>query len=333
MVLILSNDFEVNTCDVIDWLLKYKTDFVRINVDDVDLESLSIKIDNDLSAKNEFILNYKGREINSKDIKSYWFRRGTIPNIQGSSEKPTVFNSNAYNNKLKKYLELEYKVLIEYIHDLLDDVPVRLGSRGTANLNKLKVLKLAKEIGLSIPDTIVTTSSNDIRKAKEACGEIITKSIDNLFMAEKVGQRMLFYTEEVSDSIIDDLPENIFPSLIQKKLNKKYELRIFYLDGDFYSMAIFSQLDDTTTVDFRNYNTQKPNRTVPFKLPEHIETKLHILMQKLQLKTGSIDIVVTTDNEYVFLEINPVGQFAQVAGPCNYPLFHKIAEYLTKYEN
>ena len=34
--------------------------------------------------------------------------------------------------------------------------------------------------------------------------------------------------------------------------------------GTFYSSAIFSQNDPKTSVDFRNYNKDKPNRTPPY---------------------------------------------------------------------
>ena len=51
-------------------------------------------------------------------------------------------------------------------------------------------------------------------------------------------------------------------------------------------------------------------------------------MDNLDLNSGSIDIILTPDNKYVFLEVNPVGQFEQVSFPCNYGLFKEVAEYL-----
>ena len=93
-------------------------------------------------------------------------------------------------------------------------------------------------------------------------------------------------------------------------------------------MAIFSQNDKQTKVDFRNYNDNKPNRYVPYVLPKNIELKITQLMQKLDLNTGSVDLIKNHDGNYVFLEINPVGQFGMVSEPCNYYLEKIIAEYL-----
>lgn len=122
----------------------------------------------------------------------------------------------------------------------------------------------------------------------------------------------------------------LFPSLLQQNIDKKYELRIFYLNEKCYSMAIFSQNDEQTKVDFRNYNWDKPNRNVPYTLPNKIKNKLIIFMNSMGLKTGSIDLIVTPKDDYIFLEVNPVGQYGMVSIPCSYNLDYEIAKEITK---
>jgi len=51
-------------------------------------------------------------------------------------------------------------------------------------------------------------------------------------------------------------------------------------------------------------------------------------MSKLNMNCGSIDMIVTKQKEYVFLEVNPIGQFKQVSFPCNFYLEQKIANFL-----
>jgi glutathione synthase/RimK-type ligase-like ATP-grasp enzyme len=109
---------------------------------------------------------------------------------------------------------------------------------------------------------------------------------------------------------------------------KAYEIRTFYLDGTCYSMAIFSQADPQTRVDFRRYNLDHPNRTVPYRLPETIEARIRETMDALGLVTGSLDLIRRPDGGFVFLEVNPVGQFGMVSGPCHYQLERRIAEFL-----
>lgn len=95
-------------------------------------------------------------------------------------------------------------------------------------------------------------------------------------------------------------------------------------------MAIFSQSNSQTNVDFRKYDDKLPNRCVPYILPNKIENALRDLMNSLNLNTGSIDLIVDTQDNYYFLEINPVGQFGMVSQPCNYYLEKKVAEYLVQ---
>jgi glutathione synthase/RimK-type ligase-like ATP-grasp enzyme len=132
----------------------------------------------------------------------------------------------------------------------------------------------------------------------------------------------------VDDQNIAKIPDLFAESLFQALIPKKYEIRSFFFQDKFYSMAIFSQNDDQTKVDFRNYNWKKPNRNVPFQLPAWLEDKLYKLMKLLGLHSGSFDLIFTPEGEYVFLEVNPVGQFGMVSIPCNYGLEKILAEYL-----
>ena len=90
-------------------------------------------------------------------------------------------------------------------------------------------------------------------------------------------------------------------------------------------MAIWSQDNIHTEVDFRKYDTKNPNRNVPYTISLEIENKIHKLMEELGLNTGSIDFIYSSEGIIYFLEINPEGQFGMVSKPCNYYLEEKIA--------
>jgi glutathione synthase/RimK-type ligase-like ATP-grasp enzyme len=111
-------------------------------------------------------------------------------------------------------------------------------------------------------------------------------------------------------------------------VEKEYELRVFALAGELYAMAIFSQSDPQTRTDFRRYNREKPNRTVPFRLAPETAERIRRLLADLGLETGSLDLLQARDGRELFLEVNPVGQFGMVSKPCNYHLERKVAELL-----
>ena len=81
-------------------------------------------------------------------------------------------------------------------------------------------------------------------------------------------------------------------------------------------------------MDFRHYDFDIPNRSVPFQLPHLIEKKIHKLFKALGLNTGSVDLIKSQKGEFVFLEINPMGQFGMVSYPCNYQLEKKVFEFM-----
>jgi len=112
---------------------------------------------------------------------------------------------------------------------------------------------------------------------------------------------------------------------------KRMDVRVFFLEGRCYAMAIFSQRDEQTRVDFRRYNYIKPNRTVPLRLRPDLEAKITRLFASLKLNTGSVDFIVDQQGRFFFLEINPVGQFSMVSVPCNYFLERQAALTLRNY--
>ena len=140
------------------------------------------------------------------------------------------------------------------------------------------------------------------------------------------------YTNEVTIDFLDNFKGDIFhPSKFQQLIEKKIEIRLFYLDGKIYSMAIFSQRRDESKVDFRKYDFINPDRYVPFKLPTDIENSLTSLIKSVDLNTCSIDLIKGVDGKFYFLEINPVGQFGMVSKPCNYNLEMEMALFLSKF--
>lgn len=323
MILILTSSDDQSTLDVIQWLNFYQLAWVKI-----DSSSPLKLIELVLNDKTEeFILETaSGLKIDTREITAYWYRRGHL-----KLDLQLALDASLHDDTKRQFedhMQSELAVLVDTLHCCLAQKK-QLNSFKTADLNKHFVLSQAKLAGLKIPATLVTSLKSAIANFESENGPLISKAIQHgirfRLYKEKSWVEYLTYTESFDASIV---PNQFFPTLFQTKLNKAYELRIFYLAGDFYTMAIFSQKDEKTAVDFRNYNHEKPNRTIPYSLTEQLKYKLTALMHSLKLESGSIDMVVTTENEFIFLEVNPVGQYGMVSIPCNYHLNQKIAHYL-----
>ena len=320
MILVVSTNDEPSTDEVLKWLNYFKVPFLRINETDTVTVTEVLLVDN----KVEILFELVGTGvISSNDITGYWYRRGFV-NINNVYKTST----SSYSETILQFVNQERFKVSEFFDYFFKTNCKSIGSKVNADLNKINVLLEAAKIGLKIPDTLISQHTSSIHKFyQDAQGSLITKAISDSFVLRTESQNVSHGTEEVLLESLNSKSELIDVGLYQNNIEKLFEIRTFFLHGKYYSMAIFSQKDEKTKVDFRNYNIKKPNRTAPYQLPEEIEYKLSKLMYLLGLNTGSIDLIYSTDSSYYFLEINPVGQFGMVSYPCNYYLEKKLAQY------
>ena len=328
MVFLQSKNSEISTNSVIEWLLAFNTPFIRSNGENpVHIHSFSICPATGI----RIVLKVNDRLVDLHDITAYWHRRSQLSFSyekdlleQLSEGLPLKYARGMYHNFLSQYRSLE-----NYINHKFTTVPRHIGNSNNSVVNKLLSLDHAISCGILVPDTCITGNKKELLDFRKNKGNIITKAIlDSVFLWDD-NENIVHYTELMDDEKIAMLPETFALSLFQQCSTKQCEIRSFFLRGKFYSMAIFSQSDKQTTVDFRKYNDGKPNRNIPFSLPTDLEARLSQLMNILKLDTGSIDLILTKNGEYIFLEVNPVGQFAMVSHPCNYYIEKEIAAYLS----
>ncbi len=325
MVLILSQDSEITTNRVIDWLKFYKTDYVRINQESKK-EIIELSIDNQGNETIKILID-DNQIIDLSKISACWYRRGDI-----LISNFTDFSNFTDEDSLNKYLEMkknhELKIIENYIYDRIKSSK-KLCDYRAARINKLIALNYAREVGLKIPETYILTKKTDLIALLNKCGTLITKPIAECLQYRNETSYYQSFTEVIDYDVVKEMNDHFFPSLFQPLLDKKFELQIFYMPNKIHSIAIMSQENDKTKIDFRRYDTEKPNRDMVYNLPKQIQNKIKKLMEKLNDNIGVIDIVVTKKNEYVFLETNPVGQFGgMVSEPGNFNIHKSIAEYL-----
>ncbi len=312
---------DVSTNHVLDWLLAKKVKVIRINKNDLKIESFDNKT-------NETTFTYKNsRTITSSQIKSFWHRRGYV----GLEIDSNLLSQDAeLQNQIHYHMYGEWEELIRFLtSNLKCQKEVKTIGFYSLKDKKLDQLYKAQKCKLKVPKTLITTSKQELLNFfhKSNIG-IITKGISSSPSFSFRNLSLEGYTEEVSEQFINNLSKSFFPSFFQENIKKQYELRIFFLKKSFYAMAIFSQDNEQTKIDLRKYDDLKPNKTVPYILPEIVKKKLSQLMEDLELDTGSIDMIVDDNDEFYFLEVNPNGQFGMVSTPCNYYIEKDIAEVL-----
>jgi len=326
MIFILSTKYDNSTDEVLRYLILNNITFYRFDLIDLFFSNL-IKIEVNNRNFSIRIDNYYITEENlSKNV--FWFRRQS--SFKESENYAKVYKS--LGSSILNLIHNEYVHLRELFFLLLKDAkwlsyPV--------NINKGYVLYKAAKSGLKIPNSLITDSKVElerfITKNKKRGYDTICKPIGDSFDI-KINKIKYLISPHIIDST-EKLPYSFFPSLVQKYINKEFDIRVFYINNKFYASAIFSQKHIQTKTDFRiNTDSNCKLRISSFKLPIEIEYKINNLMNSLNLNTGSIDLLYFK-RYYYFLEINPNGQFGEYANISGYNLYEIIAEELIKLLN
>lgn len=318
MILVLTSYWDYSSQELIKCFEYYNfKDFVVLSTPDLFL------FDNEIDIANN-VLIIGNKEVDFSKIKIVWNRRFSSLGYTDFYDQIVKdgFEKFGFDSiKLKEQLRAEFAVLLEFIYYNLKD-KVWYPGFNISNINKMIVLKEASNVGLSIPRTCIVNSKSSLKDEVQ----YISKSMyETTFIHSHKWGLMDMFTRNLD--CINDIPHRFFPSLVQEKIVKKFEIRIFFIDDDFYSMAIFSQNNKETLLDYR-VNSMDINRVTSYKIPEEIRTKLLKLFHILKIRTGSVDMILDENNEYILLEINPIGQYGMTSVPCNYNLDFKIAEKL-----
>jgi ATP-GRASP peptide maturase of grasp-with-spasm system len=310
MITIISMDGDHSTDDVIDWIKHFKADFTRINI---------VKgIEN-----REFCFSKSNKKSILKTSKNKgWIRKlGMFRSLANYKEF-----LNAEKFEMTNYL---YSELHAFRKLFLNSKTDWLCTPKSLTITKLEILDVAIKYGINIPDTSITNNKVSlVKKFKQYKGRMIVKSLTDSPFIEKSNNTFYPLTMRITSEDLQNIPTLFFPSLIQEEIEKEFEVRSFYINEKFYSTAIFSQTDKQTTLDFRNYNYKKPNRIVPYKLPDDFENRLTKLCKDCEINTGSFDLIFSKTGKFYFLEINQSGQFGMISNPCNYKLEKIIAQTL-----
>jgi glutathione synthase/RimK-type ligase-like ATP-grasp enzyme len=172
----------------------------------------------------------------------------------------------------------------------------------------------AAKFGFDVPSSIIT---NRVASARgfhaSADGDIIFKAMASPFL----GADMVEAEDRVTaglpttrigrehEPLLDAVAE--LPCFFQHYVPKQYELRVTIIDDMVFAAKIHSQDDARTLVDFRDFSA--PIRYEAVELPAEIERRCRGYVHSYGLTYGAIDLIVTPDERYVFLENNPAGQF------------------------
>lgn len=317
MILIVTNRQDYTADYLILEFQKRQTQYVRFNTEDFpQWVQLAWELgDNGL---NGYFLFQKIR-LDLKDITSIWYRRPV----------PPVPSSKINDPVAQEFVIAESQASLDGLWRCLDCFWVSHPDNLRIAEFKLYQLKIAKHIGFQIWPTILTNNPQAARTFYEdQNSHIIYKPLrrGRLIRDEAVS---LIYTNPINPHEAEMLDKVVYaPSLFQRNIPKRVEIRVTVIGEKVFGVEIHSQDCNESRHDWRRGNTMRLRHELHL-LPPEIESKCVTLVKTLGLAFGAIDLVLTPEGEYVFLEINPNGQWAwlQQMNP-DIPLRETLADLL-----
>ena len=322
MILCVTHSNDSFTIDrVLDYFKQVGEPAIRFNTDEY-LSDITLTQTVDKNG-GDMVITLRDVTFSIHEVRAVWFRKLWTPKIVeeilesyrdnvAAEIQSTLFN---FFNLLEKR--------VPCINPLSLDLKI--------GMHKYNQLEVANKHELLIPKTVITSDKTVLEAFFNQNGQnIIAKLQNSLSFSMGIGARF-FPTTEINSENLPMLWDTLdcCPMIFQENIPKAYELRVAYVDG----VCFTGKINTTQTVDgqtdWRNAAVESATWG-PYELPEIIAYKLHNMMQDFGLSFGAIDLIKTPEGEYVFLEVNPAGEWGMLELHLNYPIAQTIAQTVLK---
>lgn len=199
---------------------------------------------------------------------------------------------------------------------------------------KLVQLRLARDIGLRIPETLISNNKRDILDfCRRQGGSVVYKphTPATWLSTDKSRNMSSLFTAICREADLAELPESAFqlcPGIYQAYVDKQFEVRSTFFGAEALSVRLDSQQLDSGRVDWRRGQLQGLAHHT-HALPEPLYRQCRALMQALGIVSGCFDFIVDGNGDYVFLEVNESGQFLWVEQRCaEIPMLDTFCDFL-----
>ncbi len=289
---------------------------------DTDRYPTEVKIDLYSGDQKAGIITDGEQELELTEVSSVWYRR-----MRHGQKLPDSMDSQFREVSLKE-CRLSIRGMIASLPGFHLD-PIAKVER--TNHKQLQ-LQVARQLGLLIPRTLTSNNPEAVKQFAQDCQTtgIVTKMFSQFAIYGENKEEMVVFTSPVTDEDLDNLDGLQFcPMTFQENIPKALELRITIVGKQIFTAAIDSQQLDGAIYDWRKEGRALHQQWQSYDLPQTIEKRLFELMKYFGLNYGAIDMIVTPDQRYIFLEINPVGEFfwLELYSP-HFPISQAIAEIL-----
>jgi glutathione synthase/RimK-type ligase-like ATP-grasp enzyme len=255
-----------------------------------------------------------GRRIRLCNVGAIWYRRISPYGFHEDLRNETA-RLFAWSEANEALLGVWYSLGAYWMNSpLADEVSQR----------KVRQLQVARQVGLTIPDTLVTNEPDVAQMfvQQHGIGRVVRKAFRNIAQAPR--ETHLLRAEDLA--LLDSVCYT--PVIFQEFVPATLDLRVTVVEDDIFAAAVTSESQYAA-----DYRPGLASATVvPYELPHDVAGKLHALMKVFGLNYGAIDLRLTPDGDYVFLEVNPAGEYLFISARTGQPISQAIAAALERHD-
>lgn len=318
-VLIITHSADnTSTSVVMNNIREAGAEAIRFDVDRYPLEaSITTTFSNN---RWQVLLQTGSGTYNLDDVTAVWYRR-SYGLGKGLSDTIDAEYLPATIEEVKRTL-LGMLEGLDCFHLARPSVYRRLDS-------KEEQLKVAVRNGLLIPDTCISNNPEQVARFMEQEGGSVVSKMQSSFAIYREAEQHVVFTNTVSSDQLEDLASlQLCPMTFQQRIEKKLELRVTIVGNAIFAFSIDSQRLENAQVDWRKEGIRMIKDWQPYTLPAELQKKLLAFMDDYGLNYGAIDLILSPEDQYYFLEVNAAGEYFWLDKLCDHAISQQIADIL-----
>jgi MvdC family ATP-grasp ribosomal peptide maturase len=321
-VLLLTHSGDFYTVDLVSQALaRMGTRPIRFNTDLFpSVVKLSARAGDERAA---LLLTETGEQISVDEVRAVWARKLWSPRMNDDLDE-------RYRSMCVNESAAALEGFLDALHDArwVNDLNHQRDAE-----NKQRQLRLAARAGLRVPRTLVTNDASAARQFfAETEGETVAKLLRPVDVSMDAANPFVYTSRIREEDLAGAEALRHSPMVFQELIPKAYELRVACVASQAFAGALDATGTSHGQIDWRRAAPDECSWRKA-ELPSEIASSLQRLMSELGLVFGAVDLICTPEGEYVFLEVNPGGEWGMLERDLGLPISEAIAEALLENKN
>lgn len=312
-VLLVTTSYDLSAALVADALVRRGAWPVRLDTDRFPTDVTAC-----IDERGRWLLRTPTDELDSDTVRAVWYRKHAAPTLPATLE----LGHTEFAERESRAFITGALLGLEGVHRWVSDpTSVWRAERKPAQL------RVAAAAGFEVPRTRITNDPVAVRMFAEAT-PLVAKAVSSGYITRE-GSFETIFTSAVRAEDLRDLSSLAFaPVTFQEQIAKRSDIRVTVVGDQVFTAEIDSQALPESQVDWRA--ADDPRRLVhrEHALPASVAAQCLAVVRSLGLAYGAIDLVRTVDDRYVFLEINPNGEWLWLQDALGWPIAESIAAEL-----